>query len=286
MFFYIYDSFLTEKKYEKFLEKIETRLVNLGIAGKTIRLSVLKNLEEIIKDIEKKDSPTIVVIGNDQIFLKAAKALIGQRTPLGFIPVKETSNIAELLGLPFNEFCCDVISARLLETINLGKINPVRKLQSIPTPDNRSREKAKSGLSNGVNQEIFVSYLEMPAQDVILNCDKMYLIKTNKLKKIRIINLGLLNFENFSKGTEAKAAQAKDDFLEILIGNPAKKFLFFKTKEKLNSLIFAKEIEITSKKRNKKAPILLDGQKIIETPAQVSLSSEKIRLIVGRDRLI
>jgi len=133
-----------------------------------------------------------------------------------------------------------------------------------------------------------LSFLEMPAEEVIVTCDHQYLIKTNKLKKIRILNLGLLNFDDFFRENETKklVANSKDDRLEIIVGNPAKRFLFLKTEEILDSLFCAKEIEIINKKRNKKIPIIIDGGEIIETPVRVSLSTKKVRLIVGRDRII
>jgi len=260
MFFYIYDSFLADKKYEKILSKIETRLTNLGVAGRNIRLSILKNVEEIVKDLPEKDSPTIVIIGEDKTFFKAAKALVGKRTPLGFIPIRGNSIVAKLLGLPVNEFACDVISARLIETINLGKIN----------------------------KEIFFSYLELPAQDVIITCNHQYLIRTNKLKKIRIFNLGLLQFGDSFEETEEKKmiANPKDNYLEIFVGNPMEKFLFFKKQEKFDSLFFAREINVISKKRNKKISAVVDGEKIIELPISASLSNNSIRIVVGRNRLI
>jgi len=260
MFFYIYDSFLSDKKYEKILNKIETRLINLGIAGRIVRLSILKNIEEIIKDLEEKDATNIIIVGEDKTFFKAAKSLAGRRIPLGFIPIKNNSNVARLLGLPINKLSCDVISGRLIETVSLGKIN----------------------------EKNFLSFLEMPAEEVIVTCDHQYLIKTNKLKKIRILNLGLLNFDDFFRENETKklVANSKDDRLEIIVGNPAKRFLFLKTEEILDSLFCAKEIEIINKKRNKKIPIIIDGGEIIETPVRVSLSTKKVRLIVGRDRII
>ena len=283
MFFYIYDSFLADKKYEKILGKIEIRLTNLGIAGRNIRLSILKNVEEIVKDLPEKDSPTIVIIGEDKTFFKAAKALVGKRTPIGFIPIRGNSIVAKLLGLPINEFACDVVSARLIETINLGKVNPVRSKTPVVSADTETYR-----TSNGVNKETFFSFLEIPAKDVIITCDHQYLIRTNKLKKVRIFNLGLLQFGDSFRETEEKKmiANPKDKYLEILIGNPSERFLFWRKKEKLDSLFFAEKIDIISKKRNKKIPIIVDGEKIIELPVSIGLSRELIRVVVGRNRLI
>ena len=55
MYFYIYDSFLVDKKRTKLVSKIETRLASLDIAGKKHQLSILRSVEEITKRILQKE---------------------------------------------------------------------------------------------------------------------------------------------------------------------------------------------------------------------------------------
>src|SRR6056297_2017428 len=117
MYFYIYDSFLQEKKYKRAISKIETRLASLKIAGSKRRLTVLISVEEIVRSLSRNDSPTVVVIGGDETFCRAATAMAGTNGVLGFIPVRKESEIAKVLGLPIDEFACDVVSARRLETL-------------------------------------------------------------------------------------------------------------------------------------------------------------------------
>src|SRR6056297_2768593 len=107
MYFYIYDSFLQEKKYKRTISKIETRLATLDISGSKRRLTALKSVQEIVRSLSKNESPTIVVIGNDQTFCKAATAMAGTDSVLGFIPVKKDSEMAKILGIPVNEYACD-----------------------------------------------------------------------------------------------------------------------------------------------------------------------------------
>jgi len=83
MYFYIYDSFLKEKKYAKVVSKIETRLASLGIAGKKHQLSILRSVDEMVKEILKKESPTIIVIGSDQTFCQAALPMANTNAVLG-----------------------------------------------------------------------------------------------------------------------------------------------------------------------------------------------------------
>ena len=63
MYLYIYDNFLTEKKYQSLLYKIENRLVDLDIKGRVVRLNILKNMRDVVDSgIKQGGLPTDVVI--------------------------------------------------------------------------------------------------------------------------------------------------------------------------------------------------------------------------------
>ena len=66
MYYYIYDSYLAEKKYESTIARIENRLTDLGINGKINRLSFLKNIHQIIGEEVKRGVKTVVVVGSDE----------------------------------------------------------------------------------------------------------------------------------------------------------------------------------------------------------------------------
>lgn len=260
MYFYIYDSFLTEKKYVKTISKIETRLASLDIAGKKHQLSILRSVKEIVDDILTKELPTIVIIGGDQTFCQAALAVAGTSAILGFIPTEQDSLMAGILGLPVNEYACDVISARRIEEINTGKIN----------------------------NERFFSSVMFDANKITLRADEKYEIVPQKVKLVKVINLDMLCFDRiFSEPDWLRlASNPKDNHLEILMGTPEKKFLFLKRKEKRDSLFFAKRLEVRSKKSDQEILLKVDRSRIVKTPAMIKTAKEKINLIVGKDRIV
>jgi len=260
MYFYIYDSFLVGKKYFKIVSKIETRLSSLDIAGKKIQLSILKSIDEIVKDILEKESPTVVVIGSDRTFCQTAISMAGREATLGFIPTEINSSIANILGLPVDEYACDIISARRIEKFSFGKINGRH----------------------------FFSSLEFEANKVNLSADSKYQIVPKKVKKIKVINLDLLYFGNSSKGllSHKIAGNPKDEYLEVLLGTPGWKHWFLEKKEKLDSLFFVKKLEITPKNPKDEVSIKIDKDAIIKAPALVELSKENLKVIVGKDRII
>lgn len=260
MYFYIYDSFLVSKKYIRVVSKIETRLASLDIAGKKFQLSILKSIREMVDTILKKEFPTIVVIGSDQTFCSAAIPMAGSEGVLGFIPTDSNSLIAHILGLPVNEYACDVISARRVEQVSFGKING----------------------------QHFFSSLEFDASKAVLTVDGKYQIIPKKVKTIKVINLDLLQFEHLSQEPDFKrfASNPKDNYLEVLIGTPGKKFLFLQAKEKRDSLFFVKKLKVTCKNPKEEIKITIDQDKTVKTPAVIEVAEERLKIIVGKDRLI
>ena len=123
MYLYIYDSFLTDAKYAPMLTKIEQRVTDLEIKGKIARLTILKNIRELIADAVKDGVKTVVAIGDDQTFAKVINVIAEMDVILGIIPVDDKSKIAKILGIPPRELACDVLSGRIIKKIDLGKIN-------------------------------------------------------------------------------------------------------------------------------------------------------------------
>lgn len=260
MYFYIYDSFLTNKKYIRIISKIETRIARLGVDGKKRQLTVLKNVKEMVSDMLKHESPTIIIVGRDETFYSAAIPMAGTRAVLGLIPTDPRSSVAHTLGLPLYEYACDVISARRIETVSFGK----------------------------ANKQYFFSSLEFAAHKVVLNADDRYQIIPKRVKSIKVINLDLLQFEQLSEEPDFKkmASNPKDEYLEVLMGTPGQKFLFWRRKEKRDSLFFVKKLKIDAKNSKDEIKITLDKNTIIKTPVTVELAQERLKVIVGRDRLI
>jgi len=260
MYFYIYDSFLVDKKYVKVVSKIETRLASLGIAGKKYQLSILRSVDEMVEEILKEETPTIVVIGSDQTLSRAALPMANTNAVLGFIPTQTDSLMANLLGLPVNEYACDVISARRIERISLGKING----------------------------QHFFSSLEFEANKTKLTADNKYQIIPKRVKTVKVINLDLLQFQKMSQEPDWQrlASNPKDEYLEVLMGTPGKEFWFLKRREKRDSLFFIKKLKVKSKKSNQEILIKVDHERIVKTPALIESAKEGLKIIVGKDRLI
>lgn len=128
MYAYIYDEFTNQSKYNKILHKIEKRLTDLGINGKTARLGVSKKLETAVLDQIRGGAKTIVAIGDNQTVCRVLNVLAGSENhhslTMGIIPIDDKDNyLSNLMGIKNMEEACNILLARRVEKFKLAKIN-------------------------------------------------------------------------------------------------------------------------------------------------------------------
>ena len=122
-YLYIYDQELGHPRYQKLLARLETRVLELGIKGRTVRLTPLKNLREVVAEAVTQGTQTIVAVGNDATLNSAIGATMGTNVTLGFISTDASSTLARILGIPPLAGAVEVLSARIVKTIDVGQVN-------------------------------------------------------------------------------------------------------------------------------------------------------------------
>jgi hypothetical protein len=128
MHVYVYDDYLNKSKYSRVINRVEIRLTDLGLNGKIIRLSGIKNIKATIQAEIRLGAKTIVAVGNNQTINKILGALINddlygnfqKETLLGIIPIGEDNSIATSFGIKTPEEACNILLARRVEKIDLG----------------------------------------------------------------------------------------------------------------------------------------------------------------------
>jgi len=131
---YVYDEFVSDRRFEKELARIENRLVDLGIAGKVIRLALFRNAEEMIRDEIERGASTVVAVGNDETVRKILDVVADSGVVFGLIPLGTPNNFAKLIGVPDGAASCDTLSARIVETVDIGTINGRRFITGVSVP--------------------------------------------------------------------------------------------------------------------------------------------------------
>jgi len=253
MYLYLYDSLLNNKKYNSLLAKIETRLTDLGIGGKIFRLSPLRNISELLTDEVRSGAKTVVVVGNDKSFSQIINFAAQLDVTLGLIPVGADNKIAKILGIPSAEEACNILAARIIEKVDLGKANSTYFLSSLTVAFGRVR----------------------------IECEDKYQVIPKTQDQISICNLRPLFAAEWN---QTGYFNPQDGFLEILIQPLTSSFwqLFKKVDQFKKSVIPFKKIAIKS--RNS-ISITTDGQKVLKTPVKIEIVPKKLKIIVGKNRL-
>jgi len=252
MYYYIYDIFTNEKKYEKQLGKIELDLANLGISGKVYKLNVLKNLKNIIEEATDNGVKNIIAVGNDQTVSKIANLMVGEDMAIGIIPVGEPNLLANALGINSAEEAGKIISARKIARLDVGKING----------------------------QYFLLAVEPPTHNIIFEF-KDYNIKPrgdNEAVGIYNINIDSKNFKsNPEDGVmEAVFVPKQKGWWQKLLGS--------KNKQSIEALSVFPVKKLTIKHKKKPVMVNIDRQRTLKTPLEIGILPRKLEVIVGKER--
>ncbi len=245
MYTYIIEAEVAAKKYEVELAKIEARVLELHMPGRFEKLTILKSLREIIADAVKQKAETIVVIGSDKIVSAAVTEIAPLGGTLGIIPVGSQSNIAHALGIPDGVAACDTLSARIVEHIDLGKVNNRFFLFGIDIPD---------------------------VPSLTLECDGQFHVSTASPSSIEIRNFG-------------EDSNPCDGRLEVVVRPKVEGGFFRSFRQRVFSKASVFPFKkVTIRCPGDSVPIQEAGQTIVKTPATVEVAPSKLKVIVGKQR--
>ena len=269
MYFYLYDSFLQNAKYSKELDRMETRLMDMGIGGKIGKLSLLKNAKEFVREALKKGAQNIICVGNDQTLASVFEVVAEQNATLGYIPIEGEGahRFANMIGMPFGEASCDILSKRMIAQVDIGRIN----------------------------ETLFLFYVEAEKNDVVIQSEKGYkIIPLEKKSRVLICNCNYLpelhlqkkDGLSFTSGVLyaiVAPLAAPKTFLGGLFANKR-----LQKKAFLNTIIPFSEMTLTSNiaEKGEEIALTVDERKVIKTPAKISVVPAGLKLIVGKNRQI
>jgi len=273
MYYYIYDQFLSHKKYDKILAQIESKITDLGIKDRILKMSILKSIPELVTDALRKGASTIVIVGNDQTINQVVNLIADRDVLLGIIPIesgkltdnhyKTENSIANFLGIFDPLEACNIISARKVETINLGEIN----------------------------NNYFISSVKVFEHNLQIKCNNKFTITPMSSDCM----LGVYNFlpeldiENIDLKSTATYFNPQDNFLEVVVEPKDKKALtkIFKSVKKgkqPDSIFRVKKVSVKSTQPEKEGSVLVDNFRILKTPLDIKVSDKKLDIIVGKER--
>ncbi len=249
MYGYIYDIFLSQKQFTKEVIKVENTLTDLGLQGHIVRISLISNVGHAIEDLLSRGVQTIVAVGSDQLFSTLADYADSLKNiTLALIPIGSHRLLADMLGIPNGEAACQILSARRIKYLRLGRINARYFIHSIVTQDTRVR----------------------------LGCDRRF--TASSMSENAIISV-----LNQPSDEDDSAAKKSDGTLTVVVTPNIKPGLLRKRLPMPSTIVHTMHVCINEPRQ---VPLVIDGQKIIKTPVDVTTSDQTIRVIVGKNRKV
>ncbi len=246
MYFYIYDEFAQDKKYEKELLQIENRLTDLGLSGKIARLALFRDAEEMIRDEMRRGVTTVVAVGNDETVRKVLDVVAENGVTFGLIPLGAPQALAKLLGLPEGLAACDVLSARIVETIDTGIVNGRR----------------------------FITGVSVPNFTAEVTCEGAYSITTKGAGWLEVRNLVAQGAGN---------SDPRDGVLEAVIRVAVPRLWGLVGKKRFGtSLVPSHSLSIRSQRP---IEVFADGEKMVGTDFTIGIERLMLKVITGRARM-
>lgn len=118
---FIYDDQTEGRRYEREMSALGARLTALEIYGSKLTAPLFRNAQQAADYILRQAISTIVVIGNDHTLTRAMRFLPDMNVTIGYIPLFQPAAIGALLGIPVGVDACDILAARLIEKIDIGR---------------------------------------------------------------------------------------------------------------------------------------------------------------------
>jgi len=119
---YIYDDFLSDRRYQDIVAALETRLASMGLSGRIGRLALFRSAKELVENFVAAGASNIIIVGNDNTLNKVMWFLPDLPVVVGYIPIAEPADIAALLNVPLGLDACGAIGARLIESLDIGRL--------------------------------------------------------------------------------------------------------------------------------------------------------------------
>lgn len=252
LYAFLYDDILSAPSFQRTVANIETRCSVLGIQGRASRLAIFRSAKEVVEGMVKDGAQTIVVVGNDKTLEKVMWFLPDLPVTIGYIPVCEPFGIAGLLGIPSGDAACDIVAARRVETLDIGKINDRYFLTDVYIEDSKAT----------------------------VQVDGKFTIGAIRAGTISIRNLGGVTAQGVA------IANAKDGWLDLGISPmvdaaPSRFPWAISSPKREETCVRFKEGRIQSQEP---IDILVDGHQFNGFSFEVSIIPNALKIITGRNK--
>ncbi|MCL4387387.1 hypothetical protein M1307_03265, partial [Patescibacteria group bacterium] len=215
MYYYILNPASGGGRINKIQDRLKNRLRQLGIAGEFVKSIGEGDVTKLTLLGIKRGFKTIVAVGGDGTINEVINGIGDQNVALGIIPIGNTNELAKTLGISGWQSACNILAARKIETVDLGKIGPDYFVTAVNIGFEADISHLKpSGDSSPIRKfsyyrKALLASNNFKHKKAVINIDDNYLVETDFFN-IQISNgqFSLLPMEN---------AGIQDSLLDIII---------------------------------------------------------------------
>jgi len=279
MYYYILDPHnIPQKNFERQQAELQSLLTEFNVSGEMARITPLRLMQDLVDTAASRGVKTLVACGTDETFSQMLVATKDRDFTLGFIPFSKDTQLGRILGMTDLQTCVKTIASRRIEKLDLAKINDSYFLSYLELGVGAQTNKPMGLIAS---MKLFAG----SSIDLKMRIDDSYDISS------KIMGALIINTRGTAMCAGGPVGNPQDGNLDIVMIEKLSRFTAARYKQEIESGCYEKipgataircqQIEFLEPRGYK---ITIDGNEVARVPSIVTISAQKLRMIVGKNR--
>jgi len=299
MYYYIINPAAGNGKIDKIQKRLKGIIKRLGIEGEFVKTTGAADVYKLTNIALDKARNTIVAVGGDGTVNEVANALVDRKAVLGIIPIGKTNSVARTLGVFSWEEACQILAARKLEKIDLAKVTTIPQKPSQKVEEKYFLTSAELGFESQItkyrvedNSFYKLLFARKVIKEVFKNHTEKITIEVNgNFTATTVMFTLIVSNCQISRQSKKFRPNPADRQLDILLVSKLPRWqlirnimaIIDKKYEDLSStsIFKAKSVKVITPTPQ---DLSIDGEIFIQTPVEIEVVPQKLKVIVGKKR--
>ncbi len=286
MYYYILNPASGGGRINKIQDRLKSRLEELGIAGEFVKSIGEGDITKLTAMGIKKGYKTIVAVGGNGTINEVINGIGKSDVAIGVIPIGQKNELAKLLGINDWQSACNILAARKIDTLRIGRIGKSYFITSVNIGFEAEMAIQKADDQTLIQKTMYLKSAlswssKFKPQKATLNFNDNFKVDT-RFFNIKVLNSGFPQF---------KRDQDDASLLNVMITGKmphmtSLKYILdpdgLKPEKKPDlSLFRTKKVIINTEKS---LPVSVDGKILCKTPIVCEVSNKELKIIVARKK--
>lgn len=281
MYYYIIDPQKTsQKNFERVQNQLYSSVSELRVSGEMNRVTTLRTIGQLVDTAFMRGATTIVGVGNDHTLQEIINAVGEKDVAIGYVPMEQTE-LSTILGISDIRTACESLAHRRIEVLDLGQIQGGYFFSKVSIGVSLESVQPKSLFDFSKFSEAG----KLKPKPIKMEVDGLYSAQFE-------VAIGAIFNSRAAKYDNNRIADPTDGVLDVLLLPGLSSFDAWKYRGELASgclekipgcaVVHGKHITFSSAEG---VNFYVGDRTIAKTPAVVEVIPNKIKMVVGKDRL-